>query len=112
MDSKVDEKINEKVSVEVRVFANLRPLTKFKKRIYSVPKGITIRELLDEISQSILYNREFLEETIDFSTQPEQLKKYVKIILNGRILFTEFALTTQIEENPSVVAIFPPIGGG
>lgn len=100
------------VQVELRIFANLRQFTDFKKKIFRVKKGTKIGDFLKEIAPSLPQGDEFLEEVIDQLTTPPILRKYVKIILNGRILFTKKALYTPINQDNSVVAIFPPIGGG
>ena len=100
------------IKVEVRVFANLRDLTQFKKNFYIIKKGDTIGALLQDIARSLPQSQKFLQEIIDFSEPIPILRKYFKVILNGRILFTEQALNTPIVKVNSVVAIFPPIGGG
>lgn len=104
-----------KISVEIRVFANLRPLTGFKIKMIQIPNGISMRKLfLEYLVNHVLHAEEFLQETLDFSLDQStpMLKKYVKIILNGQILFTEHALDTRIEKDGSIIAIFPPVGGG
>lgn len=99
--------------VDVQIFANLRDYTGYKRRSFYMEKESTIKALLLQIAAGIPRGAEFLDETTE--NDVSILKKYVKVILNGRILFTEQALETiitSIEGSETVVSIFPPVGGG
>ena len=96
--------------VEFRVFANLRDILDIKIKIISISEKSTICDLLLKIKNEERNGELFYSTIVDTSTH--LLKPYVKIILNGKILFSEVALFTNITEDLSVVAIFPPIGGG
>ena len=98
------------LKIEIRIFANLRDILKFKQRIYEFQVGLTVMEVLSYLGKKEMNGAQFLQEIIDHNTN--DLKPYVKIILNGRILFPDKALNTKISVDPTVFAIFPPIGGG
>ena len=53
---------------------------------------------------------EFLRNVID--SEKKEVLPYVKILIDGRILMGDNILGTQITKDKSVIAIFPPVGGG
>ena len=113
MKSSDDQTSSLSLHVDVQIFANLRDIAGYKRRSFYLEKGSTIRDLFLQIAAGIPRGAEFLDETTENNVT--LLKKYVKVILNGRILFTEQALDTSItslEGSEVVVAIFPPVGGG
>ena len=109
-----DQTSNPSIHVGVQIFANLRDYTGYKRQSFDMEKESTIKALLLRIAAGIPRGAEFLDETTENNVSI--LKKYVKVILNGRILFTEQALETIITSiegsDEAVVAIFPPVGGG
>jgi len=53
---------------------------------------------------------EFLHNVIDL--EKKDVLPYVKILIDGRILMGDNILDTKISKDKSVIAIFPPVGGG
>ena len=98
------------MEIEFRIFANLRDILGFKEKSYNISLPITIQEFLKMIKNKEGNGEQFYSEIIDKKTQ--NIKSYVKIILDGQILFTEETLNTQITKKNQVIAVFPPVGGG
>ena len=102
--------MQEFIRIKFRVFANLRDILGFKETFIDILKGSSVRELLHIIRDTYPNGPEFVHNVID--SNEEKVLSYVKILINGRILMGENILDTQITEDESVIAIFPPVGGG
>jgi MoaD family protein len=101
----------ETITVEVRIFANLREIMGKKKFSMTIRKGSTIRELFVLIEVQFEKGNQFVEAVID-PDDPTRVRDYIKFILNGRILLQDNILDSTIDNEGDVIAIFPPIGGG
>ncbi len=111
---KLNEESQEKQSqIEVRVFANLRDILNWKTQNMIIPAGTSIRDFIQRLVADISdenIKAIFLSEILD--SDKHHIKRFVKIVLNGQILHGDHALETLIPPGPSVIAIFPPLGGG
>jgi len=94
------------VKVAVHVYADLGELFNSKHMELSTPAG-TVKELIDFISGQ--YNPEFKERLIDANTG--DIKRFYKIILNGRDINFLEKLETRISDG-DIISFFPPVGGG
>ena len=102
--------MQELIQIEFRIFANLRDILGFKIIFIEILKGTSIRDFLRIISNKYPKGPEFLRNVIDL--ERKDVLPYVKILINGRILMGDKILDTQIIKNETIIAIFPPIGGG
>jgi len=102
--------MQESIRIEFRIFANLRDILGFKVIFIDILKGSSIREFLNVIRDKYPNGPEFVRNVIDF--EKKDVLPYVKILIDGRILMGDNILDTQITKNKSVIAIFPPVGGG
>lgn len=98
------------ITLDVRVYANLREFTGFKDTKVEVPVGISIRELFPLVSK-LSHNPEGFLDGV-FEPDTKKVKQYFKVIINGKILMPDDILDTTVEKNNTIVAIFPPVGGG
>ncbi|MHA1718019.1 MAG: MoaD/ThiS family protein [Promethearchaeota archaeon] len=98
------------ITIELRIFANLRDILGFKITKLDITKGSTIRDLLFYIRDNFSAGADFIQNVLD--STGEKMLPYVKILINGRILMGSNLLKTEINEENSVIAIFPPVGGG
>lgn len=99
------------ITIEVRIFATLREVIGSKKFPLTINSGTTIREFLSIIEKKFETGKNFIEEVMD-PNAPNRVREYVKIMINGIILFPEKILDSTIDNEGDVIAIFPPIGGG
>jgi molybdopterin converting factor small subunit len=102
--------MQELLKIEFRIFANLRDILGFKIILIDILKGTSIRKFLHLISDKYPDGPEFLRNVIDL--EKKDVLPYVKILIDGRILMGDNILDTQITKDKSVIAIFPPVGGG
>jgi len=102
--------MQELIKIEFRIFANLRDILGFKIIFLDILKGSSIREFLHIIGDKYPDGPEFLRNVID--SEKKEVLPYVKILIDGRILMGDNILDTQIIKDKSVIAIFPPVGGG
>jgi len=102
--------MQELIQIEFRIFANLRDILEFKIIFIEIIKGSSIREFLHIIRDKYTNGPEFLRNVINL--EKKDVLPYVKILIDGRILMGDNILETQIIKDKSVIAIFPPVGGG
>lgn len=102
--------MQELIKIEFRIFANLRDILGFKIIFIDIIKGSSIRDFLQIISNKYPKGPEFIRNVIDL--EKKDVLPYVKILIDGRILMGDNILETQIIKDKSVIAIFPPVGGG
>ncbi|MEM3526532.1 MAG: ubiquitin-like small modifier protein 1 [Candidatus Jordarchaeaceae archaeon] len=88
--------------MRVKFFASLREITKAKEVEVDAPD---IESLLDKLVQ--MYGKQFKNAIFDNG----KIRKFFKILHNGRDIDFEQGLKTRLESG-DVVAIFPPVGGG
>ncbi|WXG39860.1 MAG: ubiquitin-like small modifier protein 1 [Candidatus Freyarchaeum deiterrae] len=86
----------------VKFFANLREVTKVKE---TEIEAQNIELLLNKLVE--IYGDPFREAIFDDG----KIRKFIKILHNGRDIDFEQGLETKLESE-DVVAIFPPVGGG
>ena len=98
------------MEIEFQIYANLRQFLGFKIKKIEVEKNITVLSVLNKIRDSEPNGVQFYKEIIDADSK--KLVEYVKIIINGHILFADKALSTVIDQEGTIFAVFPPIGGG
>lgn len=102
--------MQELIKIDFRIFANLRDILGFKETFIDILKRSSIRDFLNIISDKYPNGREFVRNVID--SNEEKVLPYVKILIDGRILMGDNILDTKITKDKSVIAIFPPVGGG
>lgn len=93
-----------KLYLKVKFFANLRNVTKVRE--VEVEEAENIEMLLNKLVE--MYGDQFRDTIFD---DGGKLRKFFKILHNGRDIDFEQGLKTKLE-NSDVVAIFPPAGGG
>lgn len=93
-----------KLGLRVKFFANLRNVTKVKE--VEVEEAGNIELLLNKLVE--MYGDQFRNAIFD---DDGKLRKFFKILHNGRDIDFEQGLKTKLERE-DVVAIFPPAGGG
>lgn len=93
-----------KLGLRVKFFANLRNVTKVKE--VEVEEAVNIELLLNKLVE--MYGDQFRNAIFD---DDGKLRKFFKILHNGRDIDFEQGLKTKLERE-DVVAIFPPAGGG
>ncbi len=98
------------MNIDICIFANLRDILGIKQKSIQIEKNSTVQSILNLINSTWSNGKEFYDEVVDASSK--KLKDYVKIILNGQILFAKDALQTRITQENSNLSIFPPLGGG
>ncbi|MDQ1280604.1 MAG: sulfur-carrier protein [Thermoproteota archaeon] len=92
--------------IAIQVFASLREILGFNRLEFETP-ATTVAQLIDFIS--VKYKPEFSERLIESKTT--HLKKYHKILVNGRDIEFLENLDTRLKDGDEVV-FFPPAGGG
>ena len=103
--------MTESITIEVRIFATLRELLGVKKFSMTLIRGTTIRELLKKIENQFMNGRDFLKAVLHPDI-PDQVRDYVKFVINGEIILPKKILDFTINTEGDVIAIFPPVGGG
>lgn len=93
-----------KLGLRVKFFANLRNVTKVKE--VEVEEAGNIELLLNKLVE--MYGDQFRNAIFD---DDGKLRKFFKILHNGRDIDFEQGLKTKLERE-DVVAVFPPAGGG
>lgn len=93
-----------KLGLRVKFFANLRNVTKVKE--VEVEEAVNIELLLNKLVE--MYGDQFRNAIFD---DDGKLRKFFKILHNGRDIDFEQGLKTKLERE-DVVAVFPPAGGG
>nr|MDO8083154.1 ubiquitin-like small modifier protein 1 [Candidatus Freyarchaeota archaeon] len=88
--------------MRVKFFANLREITKAKE---AEVEAQNIELLLNKLVE--MYGDQFRNAIFDDG----KIRKFFKILHNGRDIDFEQGLKTKLESE-DVVAIFPPVGGG
>jgi molybdopterin synthase sulfur carrier subunit len=90
------------LDLRVKFFASLRDITKVKEAELEAPD---IESLLKKLVE--MYGDQFRDAIFDDGN----IRKFFKILRNGRDIDFEQGLKTKLESE-DVVAIFPPVGGG
>ncbi|MBT4089508.1 MAG: MoaD/ThiS family protein [Deltaproteobacteria bacterium] len=96
------------MSITVKSFLTLRPLTNNQSEIVIDGDLMTIRELLDRLRE--MFGKE-LSETM-FEPETQEIRQLFKIIVNGRHYTTLPDKIETVLKDGDVVAIFPPLAGG
>jgi molybdopterin synthase sulfur carrier subunit len=91
----------------VRVFATFREITGLKEIELDLPNDATVISLIDFLSKNYSHGK-LKKEVFDNNGN---LRKFVKILVNGRDTYFLNGLATQLRDG-DVVAMFPPVGGG
>ena len=99
------------ITIDIRIFGNLREVLGVKKFSMQIKSGTTIREFLGLIEEKFETGKNFVHEIMD-SKIPNRVRDYVKFVINGRILIHDKILDSSFDNEGDVIAIFPPIGGG
>jgi molybdopterin synthase sulfur carrier subunit len=95
------------IKVTVRVFANLREILGLKEAEVDLPSDATVTSMIDFLSNNYSHNR-LRKEILD---ENGNLRKFVKILVNGRDSHFLNGPSTPLHDG-DVVAVFPPVGGG
>ncbi|MHA1584038.1 MAG: MoaD/ThiS family protein [Promethearchaeota archaeon] len=105
------------IQIEFRVFANLRDILDHNTQILEIPENVSIFQFLQWLRRNLPNGEALFHEIYDI--EKNCLVPYVKIIVNGHILFKHeletFILSKDLlisPNEPIIVAIFPPVGGG
>ncbi|UYP45944.1 hypothetical protein NEF87_002229 [Candidatus Lokiarchaeum ossiferum] len=97
-------------TLRVQFFANLREIIGIKETSINFSENQSVDDLLQILRKSYPNGEEFYQNVVDEANQ--NLQPYVKIIIDGRILFNNIALNTIISPDVKTILIFPPVGGG
>ncbi len=97
-------------TIPVQFFANFREIIGLKETTVTLSENQTVLDLLQILRKTVPNGKEFYENVVD---EPgHTLQPYVKIIIDGKILFNKQALDTVISPDVGIILIFPPVGGG
>jgi len=97
------------IPIELRLFANFRAIVDITTTIMHIEQGISIRIFLQFLRDTLPGGDELYPLILD--TQGE-LVSYIKIIVDGHILFKHELDSIHLTNANTIVAIFPPVGGG
>ncbi|MHA1594539.1 MAG: ubiquitin-like small modifier protein 1 [Candidatus Baldrarchaeia archaeon] len=92
--------------VRVKVFAMFRELLGTDVFTVELDDDSTVFDLIEWISKNM--NEKFRDEVLD---EKGRVKKYVKILVNGRNIEFLDGLKTRLKHD-DVVTFFPPVAGG
>lgn len=93
------------MKITFRVFASLREIIDAGEKTLILPKGESIRGLLENLCNTYPRLRALLFDNAG------QMKPYVIVLKNGRNIGSLHQLDTIIDED-DIIAIFPPVAGG
>jgi molybdopterin synthase sulfur carrier subunit len=93
--------------VTVRAFAAFREILGLKEIELDLPPDTTVSSMIDLLSRDYSHGK-LKGEVFDKSGN---MRKFVKILVNGRDSYFLNGLLTQLHDG-DIVAMFPPVGGG
>lgn len=93
--------------VTVRVFATFREIIGLKEIEVDLPTDATVISLIDFLSKNYSHGK-LKKEVFD---RNGNIRKFVKILVNGRDTYFLSGPSTQLNDG-DIVAMFPPVGGG
>jgi len=97
---------SETVQVTVEYFLTFREQAGKKSDILEIGEEATVRDILDQVATR--YGEGFRDALFD---RGENLREYVRVLVDGRDVQGLSGLSTGLRSN-CIVSIFPPAGGG
>jgi len=94
------------VHVTIEYFLTFREQTGKKSEVIEVEEETTVGNLLNRVADK--YGEEFRDALLD---RGENLREYVRILIDGRDVQGLDGLSTKLHAN-CTISIFPPAGGG
>lgn len=98
------------MKIEVQIFANLREIVGIRNIFIDLKENSTVADLLDILKEKLTNGTQFYNVVVN--EKKNELQKYFKIIVEGKILMNDTALEYKIENTVKRILIFPPVAGG
>ena len=97
------------IPIELRLFATFRPIVGETTMVLQIEPEISVRSFLHFLRDTLPGGDKLYPMILDAQGE---LVSYIKIIVNGHILFRHELDTIFLTKADTIVGIFPPVGGG
>ena len=101
--------ISPTIPIELRLFATFRPIVGVTTTVLQIEPCLSVRAFLHVLRDTLPGGDELYPMILDAQGE---LVSYIKIIVNGHILFKHELDTIFLTKADTVVGIFPAVGGG
>ncbi len=106
----VEKTDSDKITIKIRVFANFREILGTNEVELKLTRKKTILEALQALNEVHPQGKQLY--SIIINKRKKRLQSNIRIMVNDTLYTEKDNLEVPIPEDNSVIAIFPPVGGG